>query len=59
LEDADAAITASGNVEWQIAWTSGSTVERASPMVAAMAGALGLDAAALDALFTAASEISV
>lgn len=40
-----------------LAWTDAQEFRRSSPTVAAMAGALGLDAAALDALFTTAAGI--
>ena len=40
-----------------LAWTEAQEFRRSSPTVAAMAGALGLDAAALDALFTTAAGI--
>lgn len=41
----------------KLAWTDAQEFRRTSPTVAAMAGALGLDDAALDALFTAAAGI--
>lgn len=37
----------------QISWEFSNTVERTDPLTEALAAALGLDAAALDALFTA------
>ena len=40
-----------------LAWAEAQEFRRSSPTVAAMAGALGLDAAALDALFTTAAGI--
>lgn len=40
-----------------LAWTEAQEFRRTSPTVAAMAAALGLDAAALDALFTTAAGI--
>jgi hypothetical protein len=40
-----------------LAWTDAQEFRRASPTVAAMAAALGLDDAALDALFTTAAGI--
>lgn len=40
-----------------LAWQDAQEFRRTSPTVAAMAGALGLDAAALDALFTTAAGI--
>lgn len=56
LADVEAAIAAAGGavaIEWEYA----STIERASPLVASMAGALGLTDAQLDALFTAAAAL--
>lgn len=41
----------------QVEWDYSATVERASPVVALLASALGLDDAALDALFTAAAAL--
>lgn len=41
----------------QIEWDYATTVERSSPVVALLSAALGLDDAALDALFTAAAVL--
>jgi hypothetical protein len=53
------AIVAGADVVTQIAWNSASTIERASPTVAALSAALGLTDAQLDDLFTAAAAIRV
>lgn len=42
----------------KLAWTDATEFERASPTVATMGAALGLDDAALDALFIAAAKIT-
>ena len=41
----------------QIAWEFAATVDRGDPLTATLAAALGLDAAALDALFTAGAAL--
>lgn len=41
----------------QIAWEYATEIQRDDPLVASMAGALGLDAATLDQLFFAAAEL--
>lgn len=41
----------------RIWWEYSGTVERANPLVTAIGGAIGLDADALDALFTSASAL--
>ena len=41
----------------QIAWEFAATVDRTDPLTATLAAALGLDAAALDALFTAGAAL--
>lgn len=43
--------------EAQIRWEFARTVERADPLTATLAAALGLDSAALDALFTAGAKL--
>lgn len=60
LGDAEAALNAlpspakeAALIEWEYA----SAVERGSPLITSMAGALNLDDAALDALFIAASAL--
>jgi hypothetical protein len=53
------AIVAAADVPTQIAWNNASIIERTSPTVAALAGALGLTDAQLDDLFTAAAGIFV
>lgn len=57
LSQADAIVAASGNMVLQLAWAEATTFKRNSPGIAALAPALGLDAAALDDLFVAAAEI--
>ena len=44
---------------YRIAWSDALTFERSSPTMAALAGLLGLDAAALDALFVSAASVVV
>ena len=51
LNDADAAVAA--------AWGNAAVITRSSPATAAMGAALGLSGADLDALFIAASEVSI
>lgn len=53
------AIVASADQATQIAWNNASVIERNSPTVAALAGALGLTDAQLDDLFTTAAGIFV
>jgi hypothetical protein len=53
------AIVAAADVPTQIAWNNASVIERTSPTVAALAGALGLTDAQLDDLFTTAAGIFV
>lgn len=48
---------ASMSVEAQIEWEFASVVQRNSPLVATLAVALGLDSAALDNMFVAASAL--
>lgn len=57
LPQVEAAVAASGDAFLQLAWAEATTFSRASPTVAALAGALGLDGAALDDLFRAAGAI--
>lgn len=56
LDDATAAVTAAGGVAL-LAWNNAIEFRRNSPTIAALAGAVGLTAEQLDALFLAASEI--
>jgi hypothetical protein len=58
LDDVETAVAA-GPRAMQIAWQNASVIERDSPTVAALAGALGLNDAQLDALFTTAAGIFV
>lgn len=53
----DAMPLGQAKVEARIWWESSSTVQRSHAVVNALAPALGLDSAALDALFTAAAAI--
>lgn len=55
--DAVEAGIASMPKESQIIWEFASTVERTDPLTATLAAALGLDAAALDALFLAGAAL--
>lgn len=57
LEQANAVVAASGNVVLQLAWAEATEFKRNSPGINALAPALGLDDAALDQLFIAASGI--
>lgn len=57
LAEAEAAVQASGDVILQLAWAEATTFKRNSPGIAALAGGIGLDDAALDALFTTAAGI--
>lgn len=57
LDQADAAVAASGNATLQNAWANANTFKRTSPGINALAPALGLDDAGLDALFTTAAGI--
>jgi len=59
LLDQVEAIVAAADVPTQIAWNNASVIERNSPTVAALAGALGLTEAQLDDLFTTAAGIFV
>jgi hypothetical protein len=56
LDDVDAAV-ASASRAVQIEWEFSGTVERASPLVAAIAAGLSMDDAALDALFAEAARL--
>ena len=56
LTDATAAVNAAGGVA-KLAWDNAIEFRRNSPTIAALASAVGLDAAALDALFIAAAQI--
>ena len=57
LDQANAAVAASGNIVLQLAWSEATTFKRNSPGINALAPALGLDDAALDQLFITASGI--
>lgn len=57
LTQADAAVAASNDPILQIAWAEATTFKRNSQGIAALAPAIGLDDAALDALFTTAAGI--
>lgn len=57
LDQADAAVVASNNATLQNAWANANTFKRSSPGINALAPAIGLDDAGLDALFTAAAGI--
>lgn len=57
LDQADAAVAASGNATLQNAWANANTFKRSSPGINALAPAIGLDDAGLDALFIAAAGI--
>lgn len=56
LDDVEAAIEAAGRAA-QIEWSAAKDVYRDSPLALTMAGILGLDDDALDALFIEASEL--
>ena len=56
LTDATAAVNAAGGVA-KLAWDNAIEFRRNSPTIAGLASAVGLDDAALDALFIAAAEI--
>jgi hypothetical protein len=56
LDDAEAAVTAAGGLT-VIAWQNAQVFRRTSPMMNALAPALGLDDEALDELFLAAALI--
>ena len=58
LNDADAAVAAAGGA-LALAWGNAAVITRSSPATAAMGAALGLSGADLDALFIAASEVSI
>ena len=57
LDQADAAVAASGNATLQNAWANANTFKRNSPGINALAPSIGLDDAGLDALFIAAAGI--
>ena len=57
LDQANAAVAASGDVVLQLAWAEATEFKRNSPGINALAPALGLDDAALDQLFITASGI--
>jgi hypothetical protein len=56
LQNAEAIITGAGVVT-QLAWNNAQEFKRNSPTVLAIGGALGMDNAALDALFIDAAQI--
>jgi hypothetical protein len=56
LTDATAAVNAAGGLA-KLAWDNAIEFRRDSPTIASLAAAVGLDDAALDALFIAAAEI--
>jgi hypothetical protein len=56
LDDANAAVAAAGQAA-QIEWEFSNEVRRDNALIAALAGPLGLDAAALDALFEQAATL--
>lgn len=58
LDEVEAAVAAGDRVT-QIAWQNATTIERNSPTVAALAGALGLTDVQLDDMFTTAAGIFV
>lgn len=58
LLDAVEAAVAGADRQVQIAWEYATTVRRQSPFISAMQGALGLDDAAIDALFVAAAAVA-
>ncbi|KPV06249.1 hypothetical protein APR50_17070 [Variovorax paradoxus] len=57
VEQAIAALDGQEKQRAQIEWDYASTVDRASPFMQTLAGAIGLDVGALDALFTAAAAL--
>lgn len=59
LEAANAAVAAANNPALSIAWEYASDLSRSSPGLAAMAQAIGLNEADVDALFVAANAIVV
>lgn len=58
LPAVDTAIAASGSAAWQAAWEYAPDISRESPLVAAMAQALGLSDAEVDALFAEAATLT-
>lgn len=58
LANAQAAVNASTNPLVPLAWNNAQTFDRASPTIAALATALNLTSAQLDALFIAAAGIT-
>lgn len=57
VETAIEALPEPDKTQARIWWEYSGTVERANPLVNAIGGAVGLDAEALDALFTAAQSL--
>jgi hypothetical protein len=58
LDQVEAAVAQSGDAVLKLAWAEAVEFRRDSPAVAAIAAGLGLDAAAVDALFAQAAGIS-
>lgn len=56
LDDVEAAIAGASRAA-QIEWQRGTTIERASPLIAEIGGALGLSDAQIDDLFRAAAAL--
>jgi hypothetical protein len=57
VEQAIASLEGQDKQRAQIEWDYASTVDRSSPFMQTLAGAIGLDADALDSLFTAAAAL--
>lgn len=57
LPQVEAAVAASNDMLAQLAWADALEFERASPTIAAIAAAIGLTEAQIDALFVTASQI--
>lgn len=58
LDDANAAVAASGDATLKAVWEYGNYISRSSPGLAALAGALGLSSDDVDALFVAADALT-
>ncbi len=58
LEDASAAVTASGDPVLRVVWEYGNYISRNSPGLGALGAALGLNEAQIDALFVAAAGLT-
>lgn len=59
LDAANSAVASFGNPAVAAFWQNASVIDRASPTLAALAAALSLDSAHVDALFIAAAAISL